>query len=107
MILTSVDLDSFPVQRWARKGAMPKHLQREGQRICFRFEIVWTSIDETESILLRDGSRMPTYTFNLTTPGWVIGSRDLQAAGFKPWAFEWQSACADRKLEFAQLQASL
>jgi hypothetical protein len=50
---------------------------------------------------------MATFDFYLTTPGHVIGPRDLQAAAHHSWAMEWQQACGDRQLELVRLKGNL
>lgn len=89
--------------RWQFKKNMPANLQLEAIHIDFRFERVWIARDINGRVLMPGNQgRMPTFEFFLNTGGHVIGPRDCQAAIGEPWAFEWQTACADRISESLQ-----
>lgn len=95
-------------QTWLFKKDMPDHLRHEAKRVDFGvYGLAYCAFDHTGAILMKDGQRMPTYDFYLRTPGHVVGPRDLQAACTKPWAMEWQSACADRMMERLNLASEL
>lgn len=79
-------------QRWARKGHVPKHLQRQTLRVCFNFEIAWIVRDESGRVQMPDGSMAQAMEFHLATGGNVIGLRDLSTADGRPWAHEWRAA---------------
>lgn len=93
-------------QRWARKGQVPKHLQRQAVRACFNFEIAWIVRDENGRVLMPDGAMAQAMDFRLTTPGHVIGLRDLSTADGRPWAAEWRAAMNDRITERMALQTA-
>lgn len=92
-------------QKWTFKKDMPSHLRHEARRIDFGlFGISFIALDVNGHALMRDGQRAPLLEFYLCTPGHVIGHRDMQAASHKDWAFEWQTACADKMMDQVNLR---
>lgn len=90
-------------KRWARKGEIPVHLRRMAKRVCFRWEIAWIVRDENGRVMFENGMA-DCFNFYLTTPGHVIGLRDLEAAASYPWADEWRAAMRARIEERLTMQ---
>lgn len=73
------------LKRWTYKKEMP---------ILQAYQIAWRI-----NFGLYGLGECPVFSARLATPGHVIGMRDMQLAGNRPWAEEWRTAFYERSME--------
>ena len=83
-------------KRYAFKKDIPRDLKCLAVRVDFPFETAWLVRDHNDRVLMPGGGWADTMDFYLTTPGHVIGLRDLTTADAYKWREEWRLAMADR-----------
>lgn len=85
--------------RWAFKKDIPIEYRHLGKKVQFLFCVAWIVRDCNGLVLMPDGQWAKAIDFYLTTPGHVIGLRDLSSADACRWSNEWRQAMSDRILE--------
>lgn len=86
---------------WTYKKDMPV-LQPYQKAVRVNFGLYgmsWCIMSAVENTILCVLGECPVFSARLVTPGYVIGMKDMQAAGNRPWAEEWRRAFFERSME--------
>lgn len=90
---------------WTFKKNMPVlQSYQKAVRIDFGLHgLCWCIMSAVENTIICALGECPVFSAWLATPGHVIGMKDMQTAGNRPWAEEWRRAFYERSMERAGL----